>query len=112
MIIRNITSIEPIDDTCGRIQQLYDSENITIAYVMITGKARSHLHKKTEEVYYVQKGRGNLFIGDDKFKVEPGDIVPLPKNTFHHLERISAEPLELLVVTNPRYDVSDVIEPI
>ena len=110
MNIINRAEINGINDTCGIIQQLFDSDNLTVSYAIITGKAKSHLHRRTQEVYYIEKGRGNLFVGSDQFKVSAGDVIPLPKHVYHHLEKISTEPLELLVVTHPRYDPSDVIE--
>lgn len=109
-MIKNRLSVEAIDDTCGKIQELYHSENLSIAYVTVTGKAKSHLHRKMEEVYYIQKGRGKLYIGQECLYVITGDIIPIPKNQYHHLEKLSKEPLEVMVVTHPKYDLSDVIE--
>ena|SRR3989344_614867 len=110
MEIRNRKDVEFIDDTCGVIQELFHSDNISLAYVIVKSKARSHMHRRLEEIYYIQKGGGKLYIGIDCFNVKPEDIISIPKNIYHHLERTSENPLELLVVTYPRYDPLDVIE--
>ncbi len=110
LTIRNRKEIEFLDDTCGKIQELYHSEQLSIAYVIVTGIAKSHIHHRMEEVYYVEKGEGKLYVGKEVHSVEPGNIIAIPKNVFHHLERTSAELLEVMVVTHPKYDVTDVIE--
>ena len=99
-----------MDDICGKIQEMYHSENMSISYVTITGKAKSHMHRRLEEVYYIEKGIGRIRIGNDVFDVKPGDVIPIPQNTYHSLEKTSKEPVELLVVTHPEFDPSDVIE--
>ena len=106
----NIQDAESHGDLCGGIQDLYNSDNLSIAYVTNNGKAKSHMHKKLEEVYYITKGLGKITIGNDTFDIKPGDIIPIPKNTFHHLEKTSEVPVELLVVTYPKFDLNDVIE--
>ena len=40
------------------------SPNLTFSHVVITGDAKSHLHKEMEEIYYVTKGEGELIIGE------------------------------------------------
>ena len=110
MEIRNRKDVEFLDDTCGAIQELYHSDNLSLAYVIVESRAKSHMHRRLEEIYYIQKGTGSLYIGSDCFRVKSDDIIPIPKETYHYLERTSSEHLELLVVTHPRYDPLDVIE--
>ncbi|MEK6846146.1 MAG: cupin domain-containing protein [Nanoarchaeota archaeon] len=110
LTIRYRPDIKFLEDTCGKIQELYHSDQLSIAYVIVTGIAKSHIHRRMEEVYYIEKGEGKLYVGKEVHPVEPGNIVAIPKNVFHHLERTSAEPLEVMVVTHPKYDVTDVIE--
>lgn len=108
--IRNRQDIEFVDDTCGQIQELHNSDNMSIAYAIITGKAKRHMHKVMEEVYFIEKGYGRLHLGEETLQVRKDDIIPIPKNVYHYLENPYPEPLEVLVVTHPRYDPSDVIE--
>ena len=72
--------------------------------------SKSHLHKIMEEVYYVEKGKGKMTIGDKIFPIGPGDVFPIPKNTYHSAEGTPKNPLTILVVTHPRYSTSDVYE--
>lgn len=110
MKIRNRKNIPYIDDNCGKIQEMHDSKNLSVSYAIITGKAISHTHKIMEEVYYIVKGNGRMFIGKERFDVGPGDIIPIPKNVYHHIEKTSSTPVEIVVVTHPKYIKSDNIE--
>jgi len=105
----NKDDVEPIEDTCGSIRELYRSEKFSIAYVVLTGKAREHTHRKMEEVYYVEKGIGQLIINDSVTDLKEGDLVPIPKNSWHYLKNLGKEPLEVTVTNSPPFDRSDVI---
>jgi mannose-6-phosphate isomerase-like protein (cupin superfamily) len=55
-------------------------------------------------------GKSVMFIGKEKFNVKPGDIIPIPKKVFHHIEKVGRTNIEILVVTNPKYNPKDNIE--
>ena len=99
-----------IHGTCGEIQEMFGADNIGIAYVVITKKFKPHLHQEMAEVYYILKGKGLITIGNEQQEVEKDDIIPIPKNEFHTIEKISSESLELLAITSPEYNPNDVIE--
>lgn len=86
-------NIEPIDDVCGKIKELHHSDNLSIAYVTITGMAKPHMHKIMEEVYYIIKGEGLLHIDFECRKIQPGDIIPIPKEKYHYLKNTNDKPL-------------------
>ena len=108
MKIRNRKDISPVKDACELLQELHHSENLSISYATIKSKARPHKHRKMEEVYYVVKGAGRIRIGTEVLEITSGDIIPIPKNVYHGVESVSA-PLELVVVTHPRFDRNDLI---
>lgn len=100
--------ISPKEDACGLIRELYSSDHLTLSHVEITGDAKSHLHKYLEEVYYVTKGEGEILIGDKLIKVQEGDLIPIPKNTYHQLRKTNAKPFEIIFITYPAFTMKDV----
>jgi AraC-like DNA-binding protein len=42
----------------------------------------AHIHNK-HELYYLEKGKTRYFIGDEIYLLNPGDMVFVPKGTFH-----------------------------
>ncbi|MFC1697193.1 cupin domain-containing protein [Nanoarchaeota archaeon] len=112
----HLEDVESIDDVCGSIKELFATDNVSVSYVKLKGKAKPHKHKVMEEIYFILRGEGYLSIGDDvfdkydKYKVEPGDTINIPKNKYHHLESADKKGLEVLVITNPKFMPSDVIK--
>ena len=51
-----------------------------------------------EEIYIIQRGRGQIQVGDEECEVMPGDAVHIPIGDFHELTNTGEEELILLVV--------------
>ena len=105
----NKKDIKPKKDPCGLLRELYGSKNLSIAHDVVLGTAQKHMHRKMEEVYYVEKGEGQLVIGEETLDIKEGDIIPIPKNTWHYLKKIEGELLEVLAITHPKYIPKDLI---
>lgn len=105
----NKNEVKPKEDPCGALRELYNSRDLSIAYDVVTGTAGKHMHRKMEEVYYVEKGEGQLVIGEEILDIKEGDVIPIPKNTWHFLRKLEGKPLEVLVITHPKYDPNDLI---
>ena len=108
MKIANRKNIKPIEDACGKLQELYNSDNLSLSYSIITNRSKPHKHKKTEEVYFILKGNAKIKVGDEIFPVKAGDVFSIPKNEYHNIQDVE-ETIELVVVTNPKFDPSDLI---
>lgn len=112
MKITSEKDVKPIEDVCGPLKELYQSQNLSLATIVINPghNAGSHKHTYLEEVYFVRKGKGLIWIGDDSCKIKKGDSFAIPLNTFHHLENpYKKGNLEILVITYPKFTQDDVI---
>ncbi|MFH1331675.1 MAG: cupin domain-containing protein [archaeon] len=105
----HIEDVVSIEDTCGTIKELYKSEGMSLAYANVEGSAKKHKHHVMEEVYFVVKGQGYLTVDSDRHKIEEGDLVSIPKGSWHFLESEKENPLEVLVATHPKFTLEDVI---
>ena len=103
----NKNEVKPKRDPCGLVRELYHSKNLSIAHNTIVESARNHMHQTIDETYYVLKGKGQLMIGKEILNIKDGDIIPVSKGTWHYLQSSEGIPLEVLVVTNPRYNPED-----
>ena len=110
-LIKNGKSIESVDDICGSIKVLYENKFMTIAYATINEKSNRHFHNRHDELYRIQKGIGYLHLGNNKhnFKMFKDASKYIHKNNMHYIENIGPMPLEILVITYPKYDTKDVI---
>lgn len=108
MKIINRKNIKTIDGDCGKLQELHNSENLSMSHTIMTRDSKKHKHQKMEEVYYILKGKANIKVEGEVFPIRAGDVFSIPKNKFHNIQDIQ-EAVELIVITYPGYDPKDVI---
>lgn len=60
-------------------------ENLTVSktYLKPGQETRGHSHDEQEEVYFFIQGEGQMVLGEEKFDVEEGSVVLIPKGKFH-----------------------------
>lgn len=46
-------------------------------------ETRGHSHDEQEEVYFFIQGEGEMVLGEERFDVQEGSIVLIPKGKFH-----------------------------
>ncbi|MEK6234677.1 MAG: cupin domain-containing protein [Planctomycetales bacterium] len=68
-----------------------------------------HYHPRTEEIYYVLRGRGLMRIGSESREVGPGDAVAIPPGARHQITNPGDEPLVFLCCCAPCYEHEDVV---
>ena len=66
-----------------------------------------HIHNRTEELYHITSGRGEMRLGGDRFAVGPKDTVLISPGTAHSILNTGAEPLVLLCCCSPAYAHGD-----
>jgi mannose-6-phosphate isomerase-like protein (cupin superfamily) len=105
----HLEEVSPMEDTCGEIREIYKSDRLSLAHVRLSGKATRHLHHVMEEVYYITRGDGYLTIGEERYPIEEGDTIGIPKDVWHYLETEEGKEMELIAVTHPMFNSDDVI---
>ena len=65
-----------------------------------------HYHAVTEEIYFIETGRGELEVDGARRDVGPGDAVLIPAGAWHEI-RAASEPLRFLCCCVPPYRDDD-----
>jgi len=68
-----------------------------------------HLHPKTEEIYYILEGLGEMIIADDKKRVVVGDAIAIPPGAPHQIINRGSETLKFLCCCAPAYEDADTV---
>ena len=68
-----------------------------------------HKHAKENHVLYILKGHGRGTIGDKSAEVGPGQVIVIPANVPHKLERIGDEPLDCILFSTPPFKPEDMV---
>ena len=78
--------------------------------IVAAGEATTlHSHRVTEEVYHVTAGEGRMTLGEDSFRIGPGDTVLIPPGTPHRVEALGDAPLRILCCCSPAYSHDDTV---
>jgi mannose-6-phosphate isomerase-like protein (cupin superfamily) len=66
-----------------------------------------HYHERSEEIYLVTKGSGDLEIDGESVRVRPGDAILIPPGAWHTLENNGTSELTILCMCSPPYSDED-----
>ena len=98
--------------TYGDYENIYlrklNSDSLVSSFVIFIKKeVKTHKHVSHSEHVYILDGEGEMTVGDKKMKVKKGDMIFIPKNTFHSLKVSSSIPVKVLSVQAPMFDGKD-----
>jgi len=79
--------------------QVNENAEQTLGHVVIhPGKKNTfHAHPNCEELLYVLTGECDHWVGDEKYHLEPGMMISIPRGSEHYAEVTSSEPLRALI---------------
>jgi mannose-6-phosphate isomerase-like protein (cupin superfamily) len=66
-----------------------------------------HHHARTEEIYVILEGRGEMEVEDDRRTVGPGDAILIPPGARHQIRAAGEGELRLLCCCAPPYSDED-----
>ncbi|MDF2660778.1 MAG: Cupin domain [Paenibacillus sp.] len=100
--VKRISEMEGYEKEGVTFLEEADAETLSANYVRVQrGQSTSAgYHDDEEEVYVVTGGKGTIMLADRMREVQAGDMVYIPRNTFHQVTCNSAEPLEYICVAN------------
>jgi mannose-6-phosphate isomerase-like protein (cupin superfamily) len=84
------------------------SDSLASSFVIIIKKeVKLHKHLQHSEHVVVLEGKGQMTLGSKSFAIKKGDVVFIPKNTFHGVISMDEQPLKVLGVQSPKFDGKD-----
>jgi mannose-6-phosphate isomerase-like protein (cupin superfamily) len=106
--VSSLASAEPFATKDGStIRELHHTTEQSLAEATLeAGQATDrHYHGRTEEIYFVLEGSGELELDGEKRRVEPGDAALIPPGALHQI-RAETE-LRFLCCCAPPYSHED-----
>jgi mannose-6-phosphate isomerase-like protein (cupin superfamily) len=70
---------------------------------------RAHHHPRTEELYVVLEGSGEMEVEGERRAVGPGDAVLIPPGARHRITAVAEGPLRFLCCCAPPYSDDDTV---
>jgi len=105
---RDVAHVQPWAETCGQIRPLLEEKDGAAAevhHLQITN-AKLHYHLRTDEIYYVLDGQGQMRLEDEEIELHKDVVVYVPRGVKHK----AWGNLTVLVVCVPRGVLNDVHE--
>src|SRR5215467_5346497 len=104
MDVKNLKQVESFITLDGsEIRELLAQRNSCIrkqslaeARVAPGARTAPHYHRKTEEIYYILSGKGEMTIDDRKQDVGSLDAIAIPPGAVHTILNTGSEPLVFL----------------
>jgi mannose-6-phosphate isomerase-like protein (cupin superfamily) len=72
-------------------------------------KTLAHYHPLSEEIYYILRGQGTMFLAGRSLSVGPGDAIAIPPGQVHWIENSTNSDLVFLCCCAPGYEHHDTV---
>jgi mannose-6-phosphate isomerase-like protein (cupin superfamily) len=96
------------------IWELFHQESSPVAGFSVAealvgpGKStKPHKHLRTQEVYYILEGGGEMRLGAEVINASKGDAILIPPGTTHMIKNTGPEGLRVLCICSPPYSHED-----
>ena len=112
MKLQSLDRVEPFTTKDGStIRELHHTSEQSLAEAALEpGQAtQRHYHERSEEIYLVTKGSGELEVGGEIHTVRPGDAVLIPAGAWHMLANDGTSELLILCMCSPPYSHDDTL---
>lgn len=115
MHIQNINQVPAFATKDGsQIRELLAHRNSCIrnqslaeATLPVGASTIAHIHKRTEEIYYILGGIAKMRVGDATQSVGPGDAIAIPPEQVHQITNTGSTLLRFLCCCAPAYEHDD-----
>lgn len=83
------------------------AQSLAEAVVKPEQTTRLHRHQKTEEIYHITYGQGQMSLAGNIFNVSVGDSICIPPGSPHCIKNTGLEDLHFLCLCSPAYSHDD-----
>ncbi len=97
--------IEPANEDYDNISitKLSTNSDATTFAIWIKKKVKIHKHINHTEHVYIKQGKGKFQLADSLYNVKTGDLIIIPKNTWHGVIVESRNPMKVISIQSPEF---------
>ena len=103
--VSSTDKIEPINEDYDNISitKLSTNSDATTFAIWIKKKVKIHKHINHTEHVYIKQGKGKFQLADSLYNVKTGDLIIVPKNTWHGVIVESGNPMKVISIQSPEF---------
>jgi len=102
--VKSMDDIEPSEAFDNiHVQKLETNSLATTFVIWVKLKVKMHKHINHVENVYIIEGEGDFSISDTTYKVKEGDLIVVPKDTWHGVNVTSKKPMKVISIQSPEF---------
>lgn len=86
---------------------LYSDSLASSFVIFVKNEVKEHKHAAHAEHIMVLEGEAEMKVDGKSFKIKKGDVIFVPKNTWHYVKVTSKTPLKVISIQAPDFDGKD-----
>ena len=104
-LVSSTDRIKPINEDYENISitKLSTNSDATTFAIWIKKKVKIHKHINHTEHVYIKQGKGKFQLADSLYNVKTGDLIIIPKNTWHGVIVESKNPMKVISIQSPEF---------
>ena len=104
-LVSSTDRIKPINEDYENISitKLSTNSDATTFAIWIKKKVKIHKHINHTEHVYIKQGKGKFQLADSLYNVKTGDLIIVPKNTWHGVIVESRNPMKVISIQSPEF---------
>jgi len=106
--VMKINQIKPsIEFENINVKKISSNPSSSTFAIWIKKKVKVHKHINHTENILIQSGYGQFRLNDSIYSVSSGDLIVVPKNTWHGVIIDSKEPMKVISIQSPEFFGND-----
>ena len=102
--VSNLKNINPKNEYQNIHAHKISSDSLSTTFVIwIKQKVKLHKHVYHTENVVIHEGSGVFQLKDSLYTVSAGDVIIVPKNTWHGLVTNSESPMKVISIQSPEF---------
>ncbi|MDG2226148.1 MAG: cupin domain-containing protein [Flavobacteriales bacterium] len=102
--IKSTYNLEPAEEYDNLYIQKIDTDSLSTTFaIWIKLQVKMHKHLNHVENVYILEGTGEFTVSDSTYEVKKGDLIVIPKNTWHGVTISSKKPMKAISIQSPEF---------
>ena len=102
--VQSTGSITPSKDFENIYVHKIDGDDLATQFIIwVKDTVRTHKHENHSESVYVLEGEGLFYFEDTTFSIKEGDVIFIPKQTWHSVKVTSNNTMKVISNQSPAF---------
>jgi quercetin dioxygenase-like cupin family protein len=89
------------------VKKIFQTDEASHHQVWLRTAEKPHIHDFHDLTAIMMQGTGRIHFSNRSYLMNPGDLVYIPRGTFHWAENLDPEASEIYVIFTPPFDGKD-----